>query len=573
MSTKPSIDELIQENAVLREQLAAEREIIASLKSAQKGRDLEQERFYSVMQALPEGVYIVNQQYDIEYINPVLKKEFGPVNGKKCFHYLHDRTAPCPDCKNNEVFAGKSIRREWRSKTNNRHYIIYDSPLKNTKGELEKLAIFYDATSMRRTTEALEKSQLLLDGIINNSTAVICVKDTQGAYLMANTRFIDLFNHGSRNVMGKNDFDFFPEDQARVLQANDQKILLNKKTQHFEETLQHADGSHVYVSIKFPLVHTDGLVYAVAAISTDITARKQLELALQENNDWLTTLINTSPDIICFKDGEGRWLQANETDLLLFQLTGVDYRGKTDAELAQYSPFYKETFQACMESDEETWLKGEMTETEERIPRPDGEDVIFKILKVPLFHPEGTRKGLVVLGHDITVRRKREQRLHQEIAARRQATEVIREKQKEMEETNIVLRVLLNQQKKVGEDIQQSILSQLEKSVFPYIQLLRQCLLDDHGKEYLDIITRHLQSVGESFIKKLSNPDLGLTRREVLVADLVRQGKSTKEIAKLLGLQPRSVEAYRNKIRKKLHLNKKNISLKQYLSSTFTSED
>ncbi len=428
MSTRPSIDELIRENNVLKEQLAAERATVTWLRSNHGQWNFEQERLHGLMQALPEGVYIVNKRYDIKYINPVLKKEFGPVNGKKCFEYLHNRTAPCSNCKNKEVFAGKSIQREWHSNTNNKHYIIFDSPLKNANGELEKLAVFHDTTPMRQAAEALEKSRLLLESIINNSTAVIRVKDTRGAYLMANTRFIDLFNHGNRKIVGKNDMDFFPKEQAQVLQANDRKVLRDKQTHQFEETLRHGDGNHVYLSIIFPLVHSDGSVYAVAAISTDISARKQ-------------------------------------------------------------------------------------------------------------------------------------------------ATEMIREKKKELEETNIALRVLLNQQKKVGEDIQQSILSQLEKCVFPYLQLLRQCLPDEQTTEYLDIISRHLRSVGESFTKKLSNPDLGLTRREILVADLVRQGKRTKEIAGLLGLQSRSVEAYRNKIRKKLHLNKKNISLKQYLSSTFTSEN
>jgi DNA-binding CsgD family transcriptional regulator len=112
----------------------------------------------------------------------------------------------------------------------------------------------------------------------------------------------------------------------------------------------------------------------------------------------------------------------------------------------------------------------------------------------------------------------------------------------------------------------------LEQAVFPYINLLRQSLRADQEIEYLDILTSHLRSVGSSFIKKLSNPDLGLTKKEILIADLVRQGKSTKEIAQLLGLQGRSVEAYRNKIRKKLHLNNKKIGLCSYLSSTFTAD-
>ena len=440
MSKKSTNNELIEEVERLRAQLAAARDTITSLESVSAWKRLEQQRLNSVMRSIPEGVYIVNPEYGIEYINPVLSRDFGPVNGRKCFQYLHGRTEPCPDCKNEDVFAGKSVRRKWHSGKNNKHYVIYDSPLENVHGTLDKLAFFHDATAVEQVTHALEKSQQLLDGIINNSTAVIQVKDIQGRYLMANTQFNALFNGDGHSIPGKSDTDFFPADQARVLRENDRKVLEENTVCQFEEILRHTDGDHVYISIKFPLVDSDDSVYAVAAISTDITERRRLE-----------------------------------------------------------------------------------------------------------------------------------QRLRDELVARREAFEVVRQKNKEIEETNIALRVLLDQYKKADEDIQHRILIQLEKAVFPYIELLRQCRLDEHGKECLDMLSAHLRMVGDAFMQKLSNPGLGLTKREILVADLVRQGKSTKEIAKLLGLLPRSVEAYRNKIRKKLHLNKKNISLKQYLTSNFTS--
>jgi len=135
MSTKPSYNELTQEVESLREQLAAAQNTITSLKSAHGRRDFEQEHFVSIMQAIPEGAYVVNQGYGIEYVNPVLLREFGPVNGRKCFQYLHYRTGPCLDCKNKEVFAGKSIRKKWYS-NNNKYYVIFDSPLKSTEGAL-----------------------------------------------------------------------------------------------------------------------------------------------------------------------------------------------------------------------------------------------------------------------------------------------------------------------------------------------------------------------------------------------------------------------------------------------------
>src|SRR5581483_10616010 len=79
----------------------------------------------------------------------------------------------------------------------------------------------------------------------------------------------------------------------------------------------------------------------------------------QQEEQKLSTLINAMVDFVNFKDGEGRWIQANEFGLTLFQLEHVDYRGKKDSELAQYTSFYREALNYCEISDEETWQAGQ----------------------------------------------------------------------------------------------------------------------------------------------------------------------------------------------------------------------
>ncbi|MBF0525322.1 MAG: PAS domain S-box protein [Deltaproteobacteria bacterium] len=142
----------------------------------------------------------------------------------------------------------------------------------------------------------------------------------------------------------------------------------------------------------------------------EIQARTS-ELAGSE--DRLRTLINAMPDIVCFKDGNGRWLEANDFDLRLFQLDGVDYRGKKDSELAKFSPFYREAFLTCEGSDEQAWNKGDISRGEETIPRPDGQALVFDIIKVPTFDIDSRRKGLIVVGRDITERKRSEEALQE----------------------------------------------------------------------------------------------------------------------------------------------------------------
>ncbi|CAH2712944.1 Sporulation kinase E [Neobacillus rhizosphaerae] len=125
----------------------------------------------------------------------------------------------------------------------------------------------------------------------------------------------------------------------------------------------------------------------------------------------LSTLINSMVDFVNFKDGDGRWIEANDYGLQLFQLENVEYREKKDSELAEYTKFYADALRYCEISDEETWKNREFTRIEEVLPVPDGSSKIFDTIKVPLFNQDGSRQGLVIIGRDITEKKKMAQQL------------------------------------------------------------------------------------------------------------------------------------------------------------------
>ncbi|OIK13464.1 PAS domain S-box protein [Bacillus sp. MUM 13] len=152
------------------------------------------------------------------------------------------------------------------------------------------------------------------------------------------------------------------------------------------------------------------IVFSGIMLHFFIAARKKSD-GLDEDQQRLQTLINSMVDFVNFKDGNGRWIEANDFGRRLFELEHVDYKGKKDSELANYTSFYNEALLYCEVSDEETWKKGHITRCEEKIPLPDGEIKTFDTIKVPLFHEDGSRRALVVIGRDITERVKAEKRL------------------------------------------------------------------------------------------------------------------------------------------------------------------
>lgn len=151
----------------------------------------------------------------------------------------------------------------------------------------------------------------------------------------------------------------------------------------------------------FYVLVTGGFIYFFIRKTEELNESK-------EDQKRLSTLINSMVDFVNFKDGEGRWIEANNFGLQLFQLENVDYRGKKDSELAKYTDFYADALRYCEISDEETWKNRDITRIEEVLPVPDGTTKIFDTIKVPLFNPDGSRQGLVIIGRDITEKKKME---------------------------------------------------------------------------------------------------------------------------------------------------------------------
>jgi len=180
-----------------------------------------------------------------------------------------------------------------------------------------------------------------------------------------------------------------------------------------QRNLYRRDGSLLPAEVNVVLFE-EGDASLYIAVVRDISERLNQQRRLQDNRDLLRVIIDSIPDIICIKDGKGRWLLANTYNLELFHLTDVEYRGKTDRELADYTdPIYRESFLACEQSDTTAWTKGKPIRQEEHIPIRGGETRVFDVYKIPLFHQNGSRKAMVVIGHDITDQKKVEEKYRQ----------------------------------------------------------------------------------------------------------------------------------------------------------------
>lgn len=128
--------------------------------------------------------------------------------------------------------------------------------------------------------------------------------------------------------------------------------------------------------------------------------RKNTQL-VEESEERLRTLINALPDFVIFKDGESRWQDANHSAKVSFGLEGQKFEGKNDLDLALTIPAVKNVFEWYHATDEDAWKSGDVFRCEANI-LIQASSRIFDIIKVPVYWPDGGRKGMVIVGRDIT---------------------------------------------------------------------------------------------------------------------------------------------------------------------------
>ena len=125
----------------------------------------------------------------------------------------------------------------------------------------------------------------------------------------------------------------------------------------------------------------------------------------------------------------------------------------------------------------------------------------------------------------------------------------------------------MEQSKAEKKEIEKNMLNKIEKLVFPYLDKLKERMLDHDEYVYLNIIESNLKEITSHLAPDLFGHFSKLTPTEIQIADMIRTGKATKEIAKLLNLSPTTIATHRQNIRKKLALINKKMNLRTILTT------
>jgi PAS domain S-box-containing protein len=136
-----------------------------------------------------------------------------------------------------------------------------------------------------------------------------------------------------------------------------------------------------------------------------------------------------------------------------------------------------------------------------------------------------------------------------------------------LEQTNTTLKVLLKRREMDKLELEERILHNISKLIVPYLGKLKKIVTTECQKSCVQMLETNVDTITCTFLRKLSLDFNGLTASQLKVANLIRQGLRTREIARLSGLSPRTIEAYRQSIRRKLKIANKKVNLRTFLLS------
>jgi len=197
--------------------------------------------------------------------------------------------------------------------------------------------------------------------------------------------------------------------------------------------------------------------------------------------------------------------------------------------------------------------------------KKDGSPLHSIMTPTPYFDAEGRFKGSFAVVTDISTQKKEKNLLELRV---RQRTKEIENKTQSLEEVNTALRVLLKKREEDKTLLEERMLVNIRELVIPFIEKMRGSELDERQKGCLDIMESTLHDIVSPFLHRMSLEFRNLTPSEIQVANMVKFGKTTKDIAEILNLSEKTVEFYRKSIRRKIGITNQSINLRTFLSSS-----
>ena len=273
----------------------------------------------AVLEAFDDGIYVMNQDLVVEYMNRSMIADFGDGIGKKCHQVLNQSEEKCPWCRSKEVFAGNKISREVYVPLVDKTYYLTELPLENEDGSISKLSIYRNITERKRREEKLRASEENFKNLFEHVDCGVFISSKEGQFLDANRALIDMLGYASKDEFLEIDIaeDLYvrPDDRQKFKEM----IERDGRVIDYEVEFKRKDGRTVPVLLTgHARYDPNGNVIGYEGLNVDISQRKRMERQLREAYDFINKIIQSSPNAIMATDMAGSiliWNRAAEETL------------------------------------------------------------------------------------------------------------------------------------------------------------------------------------------------------------------------------------------------------------------
>jgi len=300
---------------------------------------------------------------------------------------------------------------------------------------------------------------------------------------------------------------------------------------------------------------------AVLNFVTDVTEQVKAEEALKKSERMLWDIINFLPEPTFAIDGEGVIISWNRELEKMIGVKAEDILGKSNYEYSLR--FYGERVPMLID----LILRPDEARERRYAYFKRDEDFLYAEDSFQL-HGETRRlwcKASLIYDHKDQVIGAIESM--RDITDLRNAVAELRNKSLHLEEANIALKVLLEHRKNDRKEIEENIVGNVKTLIVPYLNKLKTTGLKTTQEAYIHILEAHLDEIVSPFLANMTTRHASLTPREIQIADLVKEGKSAKEISQILNIALHTVNNYRKRLRGKFSLHGKSKNLRSHLLS------
>ena len=525
---------------------------ITDLKQAEEALRKSEELAKAALNATTDMVYLTDTNGNILVVNNTAAQNLGKTPdeliGKNIFDFFPPKLAKTRKEQGDKVTrSGRPLRfqdgREGRFFDNS----IY--PTFDAVGKVDRLTVFVtDITKSRQAEKALRESEERLRAMGDVLPDLAFILDEDGRYVEVLTAESNLLYKEVVQTKGRLMHEVLPKSKADLFLNAVRRTIDTHESQILEYELQVPAGPSWFEGRTALLNLRVKGKQAVVFIARDITDRKRAEEDLNRSEKNYRNLVDSSLVGIYQTNIKGQIQYVNNALVKMFEFDSSQEMMSQNVLVRYKNPKDRQRLIKILKKS------GYVNNFEVELVTRKGNSR-HTILSAIL---EGdTLSGMIM---DITERKNAESTLvHRE--------EALKTRTKELEEVNNALRVLLRQREEDKAQLEKKVLLNVKRLVVPYVERLKKSRLPKEGRAYLSKVESGLNEIASSFAHTLFSQYSDLTLVETQIADLIREGKTTKEIAELLNVSPRTIETHRKNIRTKMGIRSDRTNLRAHLLS------